>query len=268
VTGRCLPRYPAATTSVVLRGSIAVKHAPRLASPVGFGLALLLFLLLPFVAVSCDVPGLGSAELSYSGADVVGAAEPTVSTEGEFGSQDAAPVTDSENPPTPGTGSQVLAIITLVLFVGGLGVSLFPVARTRVPGAAGAALLGAVALIITQVVAQSNLSSAILDAAQREGAGRPDDNIPINLTSSLVDDMVQTRFGFWLSLLAVFLVLAYNGGLLLLPRLRARTAAAAGEPQLPPPAGPAEQPPPEPEPVPPFVAQAIERDTEERPPPQ
>jgi hypothetical protein len=265
VARRHRPRYPAATTFIVLRGSITVRHAPRLVSPVGFGLALLLFLLLPFVAVSCDVPGLGSAELSYSGADVVGAAEPSVSTEGEFGSEDAAPVTDSENPPTPGTGSQVLAILTLALFTGGLGVSLFPAARTRLVGAAGAALLGAIALIITQVLAQSNLSSAILDAAQREGAGRPDDDIPINLTSSLVDDMVETRVGFWLSLLAVSLVLAYTGYLLLAPRLRAGTARAAGGP---PPAPPAPADRPEQEPVPPFVAQAIERDTEERPPPQ
>jgi hypothetical protein len=241
-----------------------MKHAPRLASPIGFGLALLLFLLLPFVAVSCEVPGLGSAELSYSGADVVGGAEPSVSTEGEFGSEDAAPVTDQENPPTPGTGGQVLAIITLVLLAGGLGVSLIPLARTRLVATAGAALLGGIGLITTQAVAQSNLSSAILDAAEREGANRPDEDIPINLTSGLIDDMVQTRFGFWLSLLAVFLVLLYSAGTLLWPRIRAATAQSGSAP-----APAAESPPPEQaDPVPPFVQQAIERDTEERPPPQ
>src|SRR6266545_5626590 len=121
-------RYPAATST---EGS-TMKHAPRLASPIGFGLALLLFLLLPFVAVSCEVPGLGSAELSCSGADLVGNADPSVSTEGGFDSGgEAAPITDNENPPTPGGGGQALAIITLVLLVGGLGVSLIPLARTR-----------------------------------------------------------------------------------------------------------------------------------------
>jgi hypothetical protein len=237
-----------------------MKHAPRLASPIGFGLALLLFLLLPFVAVSCEVPGLGSAELSYSGADLVGNADPSVSTEGEFDSGgEAAPITDNENPPTPGGGGQVLAIITLVLLVGGLGVSLIPLARTRLVATAGAALLGGVGLITTQAVTQSNLSSAILDAAQKESTSSPDD-LPINLTSGLIDDMVQTRFGFWLSLIAVFLVLLYSAGTLLLPRIRAATAQSTSAPSDPPPA--------EPDPLPPFVEQAIERDAEERPPPQ
>ena len=45
------------------------RLVPRLASPVGFGLALL-FLLLPFVAVSCQAPGLGSVEISYTGVDL------------------------------------------------------------------------------------------------------------------------------------------------------------------------------------------------------
>jgi hypothetical protein len=236
-----------------------VKHAPRLASPIGFALALLLFLLLPFVAVSCEVPGLGSAELSYSGADVVGAAEPSVSTEGEFGDESAAPVTDSENPPTPGGGGQVLAIITLVLLAGGLGVSLFPLARTRLVASAGAALLAVIALITTQAVAQSNLSSAILDAAQKESAASPGD-VPFNVTSGLVDDMVQTRVGFWLALILVALVLLYNGGVLLLPRIRAAQARAS--------APASQEPPPDAEPIPPFVQQAIERDKEEPPPPQ
>lgn len=242
-----------------------MKHAPRLASPIGFGLALLLFLLLPFVAVSCEVPGLGSAELAYSGADIVGRGEPSVSTEGEFGGNEAAaPVTDNENPPTPGTGSQVLAIITLLLLVGGLGVSLIPLARTRLMATAGAALLAGIALIATQAVAQTNLSSAILEAAEQESAGRPADDIPVELTSGLIDDMMETRYGFWLSLLAVSLVLLYSGGTLLLPRIRAATDRSV-PPQSATPIAPPQEPPPPAAGQPPPLA---ERETGERPPPQ
>jgi hypothetical protein len=218
-----------------------VRLVPRLASPVGFGLALLFFLL-PFVAVACEAPGLGSVEISYTGVDLATGGKASVETAGDFGTTPVPPVQNNENAPTPDV--QVLAIITVALLAIGLGVSLAPTARTRLFGAGGAAILGGALLIVTEAVAQSNLSSALQDAAAKE-ANKPGE-IPINLTGGLLDDMVQTRTGFWLSLVAVILVLLVNAGALLWPRLRTAIRPAPAGPPIdqPPLAAP---PPREPE---------------------
>lgn len=239
VAGAYRPRYPAATALDLLQG-VEVKLVPRLASPVGFLLALVFFLL-PFVAVSCEAPGLGSVEISYTGVDLATNGNASVETVGEFGDAPAPPVQDGEDAPKPDV--QVLTIITMVLLAAGLAVSLVPVARTRLLGAGAAAVLGATLLIITEAVAQSNLRSALQDAAAREGANKPGE-LPLNLTSSLLDDMVQSRAGFWLSLIAVLLVLAYNAGVLVWPRIRAATTPAVA--QAPPPIDAPPPPPPPP----------------------
>jgi hypothetical protein len=196
-----------------------VRLVPRLASPVGFGLALLFFLL-PFVAVSCEAPGLGSVEITYTGVDLATGGKASVDTVGDVGSVSAPPVQDNEDAPQPDV--QVLAIVTVALLAIGLGVSLAPlVARTRLLGAGGAAVLGGALLIVTEAVARSNLSSALREAAAKE-VDKPGD-VPFNLSGSLLDDMVRTRIGFWLSLTAVILVLLFNAGVFLWPRIRAAT---------------------------------------------
>ena len=188
-----------------------MKLARRLASPVGFLLALL-FLLLPFVAASCDAPGLGSAEISYTGVDLATGGKPNVTTTGELTRENGAPVPTEDSAPDPGV--QLLTIITMALLAIGLGISLAPVVRTRTFGAIGAALAGGTMLIVTQAVAQSHLTTPLLEGL-RQLADQP------VAVSGGVDDLVHSRFGFWLSLIAVILVLLYNVGSLLEPRIRA-----------------------------------------------
>jgi hypothetical protein len=232
-----------------------VRLVPRLASPVGFLLALLFFLL-PFVAVSCEAPGLGSAEISYTGVDLATGGEPTVKTEGDLTSELGAPVPKKDTAPDP--GGQLLAIVTVALLVIGLGVSLVPVARTRLLGAVSTAVAGGTLLIITEASVQSNLITALTDAARKEASTNPDGNpLNINMTSGIFDNMVQSRVGFWLSLIAIILVLLFNAGVLLWPRIRAATRQPA--PATGPPVDPAAAPP---------VAEPVVEPEGDPPPPQ
>jgi hypothetical protein len=227
-----------------------MKLVPRLASPVGFLLALLFFFL-PFVAVSCDVPGVGSAGASYTGLDLVTNGRASVELSGAFEDlKNADPRNDTKvqvpkEADSADTGVQALAIITVALLAIGLGVSLVPVLRTRMVGAMAAAVAGGALLITTEAVAQSNLESTLIDSTRQSIATNPGDS-PINfngLTDSLFADMVHSRYGFWFSLVAVILVLLYNGGTLLWPRIRAVTQTAGqAPPAAPPPPPPADEP--------------------------
>lgn len=216
-----------------------MKLVPRLASPVGFLLALLFFFL-PFVAVSCDAPGIGSASASYTGLDLVTNGEPSVETTGAFDELKQADPNNETKVEVPqkadaaGPGAQTLAIITVALLVIGLGVSLAPVLRVRRFGVLGAAVASGALLIATEAVAQSNLESALTESA-RESASNTVGDVP-NISNFLLADLVHSRFGFWFSLVAVILVLLFNAGLLLWPRIRAATAPAAAPPPPPPPA--------------------------------
>jgi hypothetical protein len=192
-----------------------VKLVPRLTSPVGFLLALV-FLLLPFVAVSCDAPGLGSAEVSYTGLDLATGGQPSVTTEGELTRENGAPVPTADS--APRAGVQALAIITVALLVLGLVISLAPVLTVRRFGAMGAAVAAGTMLIVTQAVAQSHLKPDLILGLQRLLADKPGD---LPATGTSVDDLVHSRFGFWLSLIAVLLVLLFNVGSLLWPRISA-----------------------------------------------
>lgn len=198
------PGYPPAFVSLL----------PRLVSPAGFVLALLLFLF-PFVAVSCEAPGLGSIEVSYTGADLATGGDPSVETVGDFGREAGDPVQDNENPPDP--GARLLAILTLLLIFTGLAVSFLPTARLRLVGAVSAAALAGVMLVVTESVAQSNLESSLIETARQEASAPGEE--PFTLTKSIADDMVEPRVGFWLTLIVLALVLLANLAL----AIRART---------------------------------------------
>ena len=191
----------------------------RLASPVGFLLALL-FLLLPFVAASCEAPGLGSVEVSYTGVDLATGGKPTVHTEGDLTSEHGAPVPTADD--APRAGAQALAIITVALLVAGLGISLAPVVRIRTFGAIGASVAGGALLIVTEAMAQSNLKPAVADGVQRLLADKPGDvAVDPTLAGRNLDDLVHSQIGFWLSLVAAILVLLVNVTMLLSPRIGA-----------------------------------------------
>jgi hypothetical protein len=161
--------YPAPTMTLL----------KRLASPAGFALAMLLFLF-PFAAISCEAPGLGSVEVTYTGVDYATGGDPDVETIGDFGREAGDPVQDSENPPKPEV--QPLALITLVLLLCGLAATFLPTPRLRLSVAAGASLLAAAMLVVTQTVATGNLESSLID----------------------------TRAGFWLALLCVVAVFSFH----------------------------------------------------------
>lgn len=180
------PGYPAAT----------MRLPKRLASPAGFALALLLFLLLPVTAVSCDEPGVGSFDVSYTGLDLAADGEPAVTIVDEARSVDES---DTAEQPPPEPGAQWLAIVTAVLMLTGLATVAPRAPRIRLLAAAGVAGLAAALLVTTELVAQANLRS---DLHQRAG----DTDFPL-------DDLVEARPGFWLALLVLMLVSLVNGAI-------------------------------------------------------
>lgn len=191
-----------------------MKSLPRLVGPVLLGFVLLAFLL-PFVAVSCDVPGAGSFEADWTGVDLATGGDPSLET---AGTDQPSPVEANESPPEPSV--QVLAIITVVLVVAGLVVSLLPLARIRMLAVAGAAGLAGVLLVVTQSVAKSNLTSALLAEVNRQSSQRPTDSPPA-ITQSQIEEILGTRIGFWLALIGLILVLLFTIAVLVRDRPRA-----------------------------------------------
>jgi hypothetical protein len=118
----------------------------------------------------------------------------------------------------PDPGGQVLAIITAVLAIAGIGTGLLRRARWRLLGGAGAAGLTAVLLVITESVAYSQVTSGLRESASTAqlGLGVAAGNAA---DLDLIDEIVQTRSGFWLSLALLGLVLLTNLGLLLRHRM-------------------------------------------------
>jgi hypothetical protein len=195
------------------------KVLSRFASPAGFALVLLLFFLMPFVAVSCD-----EINVRYTGSHLVSGADPEVPAElREFANDADAPAT-LVDPPDP--GAQVLAIVVVVLAVGGMATALLARARTRLLGAAVAAGATLVATIVTMVVAQSSIESALFDR-MRETAVADDDPA---LLESRIGELIHTEIGFWLMVVLLALIAAATAVLGLFgERLRVIRAEQPGE---------------------------------------
>jgi hypothetical protein len=191
-----------------------MSGSARWVSPAGFLLALLFFLL-PFVAVSCDAGNEGSFELSYSGLDLATGAKPGIEANGDLGRQPTA-IVDNESPPEAGV--QPLALGALALLGVGLALSLLPATRGRAWVAAGLAGGAAALLVITEVVALSNLRSSVRTTL--ESTGGSGDVSPAEVDGVVVD-LVEMRSGFWLTLCLVVLVLLFNLGLMVYRRSRA-----------------------------------------------
>jgi hypothetical protein len=199
------PGYPAPTMTLL----------QRLVSPAGFALALLFFLL-PFAAVSCEAPGLGAIDVTYTGFDYATGGDPDVETVGDFGREAGDPVQDNENPPKPGV--QPLTLVLLVVLLCGLAATFLPTARLRLQVSVVAAALGAAMLVVTQIVATANLESSLIDTARDVGSSPGEE--PFTLTESIADDMVDTRIGFWLALVALVVVLLFHAGMAVRERSR------------------------------------------------
>ena len=199
----------------------------RLGSPAGIGLALLLFLVLPFLSVSCDIPSIGEMGATYSGADVAFGGEPTVEVPaeardmaGELGTS-----TSADAPPDPGVAA--LAIVAGALMLLGIATAALPRLRTRLLGGGVLALLAAAAVVVTQLVAQSNLRTTMLSDAQQAGAT----DSPLGDPEELVDQLINTEIGFWLTVVVLVAVAAANATFL----FRKPKTPAEPPPATPPP---------------------------------
>jgi hypothetical protein len=191
-----------------------MRRSARWASPAGFLLALLFFLL-PFVAVSCDAGNEGSFELSYSGLDLATGAKPGIEANGDLGRQPTS-IMDSEKPPAAGV--QPFALGVLALLGIGLALSLVPITRGRAWVAAALAGGAAVLVVITEVVAIANLNSSVRTTLESSGGG---EDVSRGEVDRLLADMVEIRAGFWFTLGTVVLLALVNLGLMIYRRSRA-----------------------------------------------
>jgi hypothetical protein len=227
-----------------------MKASSRLVSPAGFALVLLLFLFLPFLSVSCEVPGMGSIGADYTGVGLATGADPAVDIPQDL--QDMAnelPGSSTSSEPPPDPGVQVLAIITGVVMLAGVALPFVPLFRRRMRerlfGTAAVAFVAGVLVVVTQVVAQSNLTSQLKNDAQ----GLSQDQVSMPDLNSVADQLIHTEVGFWLSLVGLALIALLSVGfvfkdkLVPKPALAGPPGAAADPGTAPPPDG---GPPPDP----------------------
>jgi hypothetical protein len=184
----------------------------RLLSPAGFALVALLFLL-PFVGVSCSAEELGSMDAEFTGFDLVTDADPTFRTDSPI-----ADMVASDQGEVPTTGVTVPAVLVLVLLAAGIATVLLT--RPRVHALAGGALaaVAAALLVITQLLAESNLVGEIRDNSLILEQSTGFDLGPVT-TDAYLAEAVSSRIGFWFCL--GVLVLVTGGNLLASVRSRA-----------------------------------------------
>lgn len=174
----------------------------RVVSPAGFLLALLLFVFLPFVAVSCeDGDGFGSAEVSYRGLDLVTAADQEIRTTGTEGFQ---VLVEQE---TEGTSTGALPDVRLVAIVAG-ALMLLGAVVSALAGRTATAWLAVLAA--AAVVAVHQLATANLDTALRDAAVESRYTVNSAQLDQLSEQTIETRLGFWATLGALALVLAFT----------------------------------------------------------
>jgi hypothetical protein len=171
----------------------------RLVSPAGFGLVLVLFFLMPFLSVSCDVPGVGKAGADYTGTHLIANDTPEWAAPDEV--DDVLGTPDVQAP----AGVSVLAIALAVLAAAGVAAGLIPRVRTRLYGSAALAGATLVVAVVTMVVALSNLRSVLLPQAEEIAKGQPTQD-----PAALVDEVLHTEVGFWLVAVVLALVLLLN----------------------------------------------------------
>jgi hypothetical protein len=204
-----------------------VKVLSRLASPAGFALVLLLFFVLPFLSVSCDVPGYGEAGLNYTGTHLVTGAEPDPVIPAGLEDLTNDPSSGANiDAPAVGPGVQVLAIVLAVLAAAGLLTGLIPQVRARLFGAAATAGATLVVTVVTMVIAQSNFESALLTETQNFDDGEQTAAPGI---ADGIEEIVHTDVGFWLIVVVLALIgLLSTGAALFGGRLRTAVSNAAG----------------------------------------
>jgi hypothetical protein len=205
-------RYPAATrlsNRLSSKGS-PVKVLSRFASPAGFALVLVLFFLVPFVSVSCEVPDYGEPGVKYTGSHLVSGTDPETPPElRDLSDELRAPADDPEAAAAetaievPDPGVQVLAIVLAVLAAAGVLTVLVPQLKARLFSAAALAAATLAMAVVTMAVAQSNLEAAVIDGVRQSGLADQDG---LSRVESAADEMTHTEVGFWLLVVLLTLI--------------------------------------------------------------
>lgn len=202
-----------------------MKAVSRLASPAGFALVLMLFLFLPFLSVSCDVPGVGSIGADYTGAHLATGTDPDV--EIPAGLEDMRgelPGPDGSGEPPPDPGVRVLAIVVALVLVAGVALPFVPrlagQVRRRMFGGAALAAAAGVLLVVAQAVAQANLTSRLTGDAERLSGG--DEQAPSG--DDIADGLIHSGVGLWLSLVLLVLIALASVGYVYKDKVFARPA--------------------------------------------
>lgn len=181
----------------------------RRCTPAGFLLALLLFVLLPGVAASCDIPAstdepAGTLSAAPTGADLIGG---RLAVEGTGGYARVAELLTATFLDVAPTLSTVLAVATAATM--GLGAAVILVPRLRgnatiavLVSAAALALLVATAVSTAQILA-GRAGVVLLLARDLPVLGDRD-------LSGRVGEVISTRPGLWLTSGVLLLVLAAN----------------------------------------------------------
>jgi hypothetical protein len=203
----------------------ATGKRSKMLSPAGFGLVLLLFLFVPFLAVSCEVPGAGAIGADYRGTNLVAGAEPDLEVPQDLQEMvsEAADATASAQP-APEPGVQVLALIVALVLVVGMALPFVPrlvnQVRMRMFGTAALAVGAGVLMIVTQLVAQTNVAAELTRDARALG----DDDVPS--ADEIAEQVVHTEIGFWLSLVVLALIAMVSVGYVFRDKLFARAGHA------------------------------------------
>ncbi|MBB5958603.1 hypothetical protein FHS29_005211 [Saccharothrix tamanrassetensis] len=162
----------------------------------------LLCLAFPFAAVSCESP-MATISAEYTGWDLAFGGEATIEVSGK--ADKPASASKSEIPAQP------LMIVAVLVLLAGLVV----LARSKAGYllGIGVGVLGALFLVVNQVAIQDFLASKLSETE--------------NLKPAAASDMVESRVGFWLTLLLTLGVAAYNATALVLGARAARAAQSA-----------------------------------------
>ncbi|GAA3290583.1 hypothetical protein Dvina_19320 [Dactylosporangium vinaceum] len=187
-----------------------VTTVTRRITPAGFLLAVLLFLILPFVTASCDVPAdsgtaAGRLTLSLTGSDLAAAHEHLDATGGLALSPDQQSRADLLVRMPRST--QVLALFTAVVLLAGVTPAL--VRRVRVAAAVAVAVAGAGgALLATTAYFTVQQCTVITQNFLHYGTYLP--SVEGKNLDSRVGEVIHTGIGFWLTLGTVLTLAAAN----------------------------------------------------------
>ncbi len=146
----------------------------------------------------------GSISADYTGARLATGADPQV--EIPKGLEDIADeLLDVLDP-----GVRVLALVVALLLVAGVVLPFVPrlghELRHRMFGGAALAVLAGALMVVTQVVAQANLTDRLTDYAEKLSQNEPVPNI------DRIDELIHAEVGYWLSLVGLILIAGLSVG--------------------------------------------------------